>query len=59
MEEQEAQMEIHVYTEQGITATFSLSRTDTVKTLFSILKESFPQQLRINQGFIYFFRIYN
>ncbi|KAL6132142.1 PREDICTED: uncharacterized protein LOC101291471 [Fragaria vesca subsp. vesca] len=44
MEEQEAHqmMEIHVYTQQGITATFSLSPNDTVKTLFSILMESFP-----------------
>ncbi|XP_061998614.1 uncharacterized protein LOC133715928 [Rosa rugosa] len=56
MEEQEAQMEIDVYTEQGITATFSLSRTDTVKTLFSIFKESFPPAAEDQSGFHLFFQ---
>ncbi|KAL6123103.1 hypothetical protein ACLB2K_075626 [Fragaria x ananassa] len=58
MEEQEAHqmMEIHVYTQQGITATFSLSPNDTVKTLFSILMESFPPALGAQSWFHLFFQ---
>ncbi|XP_050387798.1 uncharacterized protein LOC126804074 [Argentina anserina] len=50
-------MEVDVYTQQqGITATFSLSETDTVKTLFSILNQSFPPAADNQSGFHLFFQ---